>query len=90
MKCVFCKTGDLNEGHTTVTLRRDETVVVIVGVRARICDNCEHYYLDSETAKRVQKTLFDAVERGTKFELLTFQEAPAKGVDAEILHLQAA
>lgn len=75
MKCVVCKTGDLQKGKTVVTLQRDSTVVVIEEVDALICDNCGHYYLDSATAKRTMHTLDAAVERGTKLEVLALKAA---------------
>ena len=75
MKCVVCKTGETAQGFTTVTLRRDNTVVVMENVPAQICDNCGHYYLDSATAKRVMATLREAIERGTKLEILDLKAA---------------
>ncbi len=75
MKCVVCKTGETAKGFTTVTLRRDKTVVVIEDVEAQICDNCGHYYLDAATAKRVMATLTEAVKRGTKLEILALKAA---------------
>jgi YgiT-type zinc finger domain-containing protein len=53
MKCVSCKTGETHAGHTTVTLQRGPTVVVIRDVPAAICEDCGEYYLDDVTARRV-------------------------------------
>ena len=75
MKCVVCKTGETQPGRTTVTLRRASTVVVIEEVSAHVCDNCGHYYLDSETAKQVMNTLTQAIHRGTKLEILALKAA---------------
>ncbi len=70
MKCVVCKTGE-----TTITLRRDSTVVIVEEVDAHICNNCGHYYLDSNTAKIVMTKLKDALQRGTKLEILALKAA---------------
>ncbi|MBK9014507.1 MAG: type II toxin-antitoxin system MqsA family antitoxin [Saprospiraceae bacterium] len=75
MKCIVCKTGETHPGKTTVTLRRDQTVVVVEDVNALICDNCGHYYLDSPTTKKVMDTLTDAIARGTKLEILAMKAA---------------
>ncbi|MGH8557324.1 MAG: type II toxin-antitoxin system MqsA family antitoxin [Methylococcales bacterium] len=53
MKCTICKTGQTQPGLTTVTLQREEAVVVIRGVPAEICEDCGEYYLDEATARRV-------------------------------------
>lgn len=70
MKCVVCKTG-----KTTITLRRDSTVVIVEEVDAHICNNCGHYYLDSNTTKIVMTKLKDALQRGTKLEILALKAA---------------
>jgi len=75
MRCIVCKTGETKKGKTTVTLRQDETVVIVEEVEAQICDNCGHYYLDSETAKIVMTKLTDAIGRGTKLEILALRAA---------------
>ncbi|MGH8475449.1 MAG: type II toxin-antitoxin system MqsA family antitoxin [Methylococcales bacterium] len=53
MKCTICKTGQTQPGLTTVTLQREEAVVVIRAVPAEICEDCGEYYLDEATARRV-------------------------------------
>ncbi len=40
MKCVICKQGERAPGLATVTLQRDETVVIVRGVPADICQDC--------------------------------------------------
>ncbi len=51
MKCVICKRGNRAAGKTTVTLERDETVIVFRGVPAEVCDNCGEAYLDEAVTK---------------------------------------
>ena len=75
MKCTVCKIGETKKGKATVTLRRDQTVVVVENVNAQICDNCGHFYLDANTAKKVMNTLKEAIARGTKLEILALQAA---------------
>ena len=75
MRCVVCKTGETEKGKTTVTLRQGDTVVIIEDVDAQICDNCGHYYLDSNTSKIVMAKLQDAISRGTRLEILALRAA---------------
>ncbi len=72
MKCVICKSGELNPGHTTVTLERHGAVVVIKEVPANICNNCGHYYLDEIMSKKVYGIA---------------EETIASGVEVEVRHL---
>ena len=72
MKCVICKTGRAIKGVTTVTLQREETVVVIKGVPADVCENCGEYYLDRETTARVYEQANGAVARNAEVEILRF------------------
>lgn len=48
MKCVICKTGDVVDGRTTVTLQRAETTVVLEDVPAQVCVQCDEHYLSEE------------------------------------------
>ena len=75
MKCAICKIGETQPGKTTVTVNREQTVVVIEAVDALVCDNCGHYYLDSATTKKVMTTLDEAIARGTKLEILAMKAA---------------
>lgn len=70
MKCVICKTGDMVDGRTTVTLQRGETTVVIKDVPARVCDNCGEYYLSEELSERVLAMAEGAVGKGVEVEIL--------------------
>ena len=44
MRCLICRHGETLSGFTTVTLTRDEAVVVFKAVPADICQNCGEYY----------------------------------------------
>ena len=72
MKCVICKNGETETGTTTVTLERDDTVVVIKEVPAEICRNCGEYYLSAEVTQRVMERGEDAVESGEEVKVLRY------------------
>ena len=72
MKCILCKQGETHPGKVTVTLRRDETTVLIKGVPAEVCDNCDEYYLSDTVTGQVLDLGEDAVKKGAEVEILRF------------------
>ncbi len=70
MKCVVCKTGDVIDGKTTVTLQRGETTVVIKDVPAQVCDQCGEYYLSETMTAKVLAMAEAAVDKGAEVEIL--------------------
>ena len=72
MRCVFCKQGDAHPGEATVTLQRGETVVVVKGVPADICENCGEYYLSAAVSEKVMAKAEAAVENGAEVEILRY------------------
>lgn len=72
MKCVICKTGNTRLGKTSVTLQREQTVVVIKDVPAQICEDCGEYYLDDTVARRVYAQADDAVQRHAEVEIIRY------------------
>ena len=74
MECVICKNGVTEEGKATVTLEKKGTVIVIKEVPAHICQNCGHYYLEDEMSQKL---------------LALAAETIKKGVEVEVMHLQA-
>jgi len=70
MNCAICKTGQMVEGTTTVTLQRGETTIVIKDVPAKICDNCGEYYLSEAMTEQVLSMAEAAVRSGAEVEIL--------------------
>jgi YgiT-type zinc finger domain-containing protein len=72
MACVICKHGEMQVGEVTVTLQRNDTIIVLKGVPAEVCDNCGEYYLSESVAGIVLARAEDAVKRGAEVEILRF------------------
>jgi len=72
MNCVLCRQGGTLPGKVTVTLRRGETTVLIKGVPAEVCDNCDEYYLSDSVTGQVLELAEDAVKKGAEVEILRF------------------
>jgi YgiT-type zinc finger domain-containing protein len=72
MNCTLCKHGQTVPGMVTVSLTRGETVLLIKGVPAEVCENCGEYYLDSATAERLYRQAEAAVARHAEVEILRY------------------
>jgi YgiT-type zinc finger domain-containing protein len=72
MKCVICKTGETRPGLATVTLARGETIVLVKGRPADICENCGEYYLDESVAAKVYTKAQEAADRHAEVEILRY------------------
>lgn len=70
MKCVICKTGDLEDGAATVTLQRGETTVIIKEVPAQVCAQCGAYFLSEAMTEQVLTMAEGAVTKGAEVEIL--------------------
>lgn len=70
MQCVICKTGEVINDRTTVTLQRGETTVVIKNVPAQVCVQCGEYYLSEEMSGKVLAMAEEAAGKGAEVEIL--------------------
>lgn len=72
MKCVICKHGQTNPGLVTVTLEREESIVIIKKVPAEVCDNCGEYYLSDEITEQVLQRAEKAIANGAEVEIIRY------------------
>ena len=72
MKCVICKHGQTQPGLVTVTLERDESIVVIKKVPAEVCNNCGEYYLNDTITEQVLEKAELAVNNGAEVEIMKY------------------
>jgi YgiT-type zinc finger domain-containing protein len=69
MKCVICKHGETAPGLTTVTLNRDDAIVVFKLVPADVCQNCGEYYLSDEVTGILLNRAEMAISSGSEVEI---------------------
>ncbi len=62
----MCKQGDLQSGIATITLERDEMILVFRKVPARVCEVCGEEYVDEETTTRLLAAAEEAAESGVQ------------------------
>lgn len=72
MDCTICKHGETRPGEAIVTLTRGESVVVVKGAPAELCENCGEHYLTSGIAARVLDLAEEAVKSGNEVEVVRF------------------
>ncbi|MBE9260079.1 MULTISPECIES: type II toxin-antitoxin system MqsA family antitoxin [Aphanizomenonaceae] len=72
MKCVICKHGETKPGLVTVTLERDECIIVLKKVPAEICDNCGEYYLSDTVTEQVLDKAELAITKGVELEIIRY------------------
>lgn len=72
MMCVICKYGKTQPDLVTVTLQRDESIVVLKDVPAEVCDNCSEYYLSDTVTEKVLQRAEISVNNGAEVEILRY------------------
>lgn len=72
MLCTICKNGEMKDGLVTVTLQRDESVIIIKKVPAKVCENCEEYTLSEDVSRRILQIAENAVQNNAEVEILQY------------------
>lgn len=69
MNCVICKQGETYPGKVTVTLERNDAIVIFKAVPALICDNCGEYYLSDDITGELLEKAEEAISDGAEVEI---------------------
>lgn len=72
MKCIICKHGETKPGLVTVTLEREECIIVLKKVPAEVCDNCGEYYLSDAVTEQVLEKAESAINNGAELEIIRY------------------
>ena len=72
MECVICKYGTTRSSFVTVTLERDNYIMILKQVPADICQNCGEYYLSESVTAEVLQKAEDAVNKGAEVEIIRY------------------
>jgi len=75
MECVICKHGSAKQGFATITLERDNAIVVFKNVQALVCENCGDFYLTTETTNMLFDMASLSLEKGVEFEIINLNTA---------------
>lgn len=66
MRCVICKSGDVQPGSTTFTVERGNMTLVLKGVPARVCSQCGEAYFDEATTQHIEDIVAKAQHTGVQ------------------------
>ncbi len=72
MKCTICEIGNMKDGRVTVTLERDESIIIVKKVPALVCENCGEYVLNEAVAKKLMDRAEQAVSNNAEVEILQY------------------
>ena len=72
MRCTVCKNGETKSGKSVVTLTKDEFVIVIKNVPAKICKDCGEEYVNDETTRLILAAANESFKKGVALEVLEF------------------
>lgn len=75
MKCVICKTGETADGTTIVTIERNDAVLVLRGVPARVCQTCGEAYVSGEVTDEILRRAHDIERQGVEVDIRRFAVA---------------
>jgi YgiT-type zinc finger domain-containing protein len=59
----------------TITLERNDSIVLIKDVPAGVCTNCRHYYLSEEITRLVMEKGNEAIKSSAELEVFKLKEA---------------
>jgi YgiT-type zinc finger domain-containing protein len=74
MTCIQCH-GHTAPGHTTMTLERDGTTLLIQAVPAEVCEACGEAYVSGATTTRLTALMDQAVAAHVTTAVQQFTEA---------------
>jgi YgiT-type zinc finger domain-containing protein len=75
MECALCKVGTTAKGKVTITLERNQAIVLIKDIPAEICTNCGYYYLSEEITRILMEKGNEAVANGAELEVFSLKVA---------------
>ena len=72
MICVICKNGETVPGETIYTGTEGDTIIVVKGVPANVCNNCGEAYISFETASRLNKAVADGASANAEVVVMKY------------------
>jgi len=72
MQCVICIKSQTQAELVTVTLQREDCIVILKQVPAEVCENCGEYYLSESVTEDVLKRAEEAVGKGAEVEIIKY------------------
>ena len=77
MKCVICKTGDLQPQSVSVTVDRQGALLVVQGVPALVCNNCGERYFEDAVSARLLELTEETLRPGVRLDVRDYEQQAA-------------
>lgn len=76
MECFKCK-GNLIEKKINYVVNLENTIIIIKGVPAKVCNQCGEQYFDDETTENIEKIVNQLKELETEVTIVNYKEKVA-------------
>ena len=76
MECFKCK-GNLVEKKINYVVNLENTIIIIKGVPAKVCNQCGEQYFDDETTENIEKIVNQLKELETEVTIVNYKEKVA-------------
>ncbi len=70
MSCVICRSGITVEGTKSFMLEQGDSIVIVKGVPAQICNQCGEAYFDAKTTKALYAQAQVSFKNGAELEVI--------------------
>ncbi len=75
MNCVICKTGVTAPGIKSFMLEKGNSIVIVKGVPAQVCNQCGEAYFDAATTKKLYAQTSASIQNGAELEVIRLNAA---------------
>ncbi|MEZ0535971.1 YgiT-type zinc finger protein [Caldicellulosiruptoraceae bacterium PP1] len=76
MKCVLCK-ASLKQGEVNHIIDINNKIIIIKNVPALVCQQCGEYFIDNETAIKLEKIVDELLKNKTEIVIANYSEIAA-------------
>ena len=76
MNCFMCK-GMLEEKKVNYMVDLENTIIIIKGVPAKVCNQCKEQYFDDETSENIEKIVNKLKDLSTEITVINYKESVA-------------
>ena len=73
MICLICRQAEIVDGLTSVKFERDEMILTVNSVPARVCPSCGEAYVDEDVAVQLLRDAEEMSKMGTLDVILEFK-----------------
>lgn len=70
MTCVICKTGITAPSTKSFMLEKGDSIVIVKGVPAQVCNQCGEAYFDAKTTKALYAQAQISFKNGAELEVI--------------------